>query len=220
MRAGSSPKRAGGPRSRRANRPGSNARGRMRSSTEWIRQRRRASGSACLRSRAAESMDRIERFFLDRGAAAMHEVSPLAGVATIDLLVRPGIQAVRDQQRAVSAGRRSANGTSGTDPVRPRDWGGKTALWTKINARAGPRSSGISELSRSTSESLVAAREDSVCFLAELDGQPGCAGVLCLHEDVALFGGASTVPEMRRRGLQSALLQARKQYASNTGATC
>src|SRR5271169_5723351 len=39
---------------------------------------------------SAESMDKIERFFLDRRAAVMHEVSPLAGVATIDLLCARG----------------------------------------------------------------------------------------------------------------------------------
>jgi hypothetical protein len=37
-----------------------------------------------------ESMERIERFFFDRGAAVMHEVSPLAGVATLDLLCARG----------------------------------------------------------------------------------------------------------------------------------
>jgi GNAT superfamily N-acetyltransferase len=56
-----------------------------------------------------------------------------------------------------------------------------------------------------------------VCFLAGLNGQPGAAGTLCLHEGVAVFGGASTVPEMRRRGLQSALLQARMRYAVTQG---
>src|SRR5271167_4510491 len=32
------------------------------------------------------SLDVIERFFLDRGAPALHEVSPLAGIAALDLL--------------------------------------------------------------------------------------------------------------------------------------
>src|ERR1700749_4531516 len=32
------------------------------------------------------ALDKIERFFLDRGALVMHEVSPLAGIATLDLL--------------------------------------------------------------------------------------------------------------------------------------
>ena len=53
-------------------------------------------------------------------------------------------------------------------------------------------------------------------FIAELDGKPGAAGALCLHDGVALFAGASTIPEMRRRGLQAALLEARKRYAFDT----
>jgi hypothetical protein len=32
------------------------------------------------------ALDRIERFFLERGAPVVHEVSPLAGVATLNLL--------------------------------------------------------------------------------------------------------------------------------------
>ena len=60
---------------------------------------------------------------------------------------------------------------------------------------------------------VTAAREQTVCFLAEIDGEPGAAGALCIHEGVALFGGAATVPELRRRGLQTALLQERMRYA-------
>src|SRR5271170_8061682 len=35
---------------------------------------------------SATTLDRIERFFHERGAPVLHEVSPLAGVATLDLL--------------------------------------------------------------------------------------------------------------------------------------
>src|ERR1035438_7281787 len=35
---------------------------------------------------SAASLDVIERFFFDRGAHLLHEVSPLAGVAALDLL--------------------------------------------------------------------------------------------------------------------------------------
>jgi 5-hydroxyisourate hydrolase-like protein (transthyretin family) len=47
---------------------------------------------------------------------------------------------------------------------------------------------------------------------------PGAARSLCLHERVALFGGSATVPELRRRGLQAALLQARMRYAHGAAA--
>ena len=64
---------------------------------------------------------------------------------------------------------------------------------------------------------LAFARKESVNFVAELDGKSGATGMLCLHDGVALFAGASTVPEMRRRGLQAALLEARMRYAYEHG---
>lgn len=54
-------------------------------------------------------------------------------------------------------------------------------------------------------------------FLAELDGKPGAAGVLCVHQGVALFGGSATIPELRHRGLQTALLHERMRYAFEQG---
>jgi len=64
---------------------------------------------------------------------------------------------------------------------------------------------------------ILAARADSPCFLAELGGVPGAAAGLCLHAGVALLAGAATVPEMRRRGLQRALLAERLRYAFAEG---
>jgi GNAT superfamily N-acetyltransferase len=40
---------------------------------------------------------------------------------------------------------------------------------------------------------------------------------LSLHDGVAWFGGAATVPELRRRGLQGALLRERMRYAAAHG---
>ena len=45
------------------------------------------------------------------------------------------------------------------------------------------------------------------------DGEPGAAGALSIYKGVALFAGAATVPELRRRGLQAALLEERMRYA-------
>ena len=64
---------------------------------------------------------------------------------------------------------------------------------------------------------VMAARVGTVSFLAEIDGQPRAAAALCLHEGIALFAGASTVPDFRRRGLQSALLRERMRYAFQHG---
>src|SRR5271157_228882 len=165
---------------------------------------------------SAEAMDQIERFFLDRGAAAMHEVSPLAGVATMDLLCARGYRPLEISSVLYQPVLDWPAEDAGAITVRVIG-SEEAALWAKISARGWahdhPELQGFLE----QFGALVAAREDSVCFLAEVDGQAGCAGVLCLHEGVALFGGASTVREMRRRGLQSALLQARKRYAFEHG---
>jgi GNAT superfamily N-acetyltransferase len=67
------------------------------------------------------------------------------------------------------------------------------------------------------SGAVSAACEGNVRFLARLDGRPGAAGALIVHDGVALLGGAATVPEMRRRGLQAALIEARMQYAFDSG---
>jgi GNAT superfamily N-acetyltransferase len=63
----------------------------------------------------------------------------------------------------------------------------------------------------------MASTEGTWCLLAELDGR--AAGVASLRCDggVALFNGASTVPEARRRGVQRALLAARMGIAAKQG---
>ncbi|HZV59826.1 MAG TPA: GNAT family N-acetyltransferase, partial [Candidatus Eremiobacteraceae bacterium] len=64
---------------------------------------------------------------------------------------------------------------------------------------------------------IVAAAKGNILFLAELDGQVIGTGGLSIHDGVALFAGASTVPAWRRRGVQRALLEARFQYARAAG---
>jgi GNAT superfamily N-acetyltransferase len=64
---------------------------------------------------------------------------------------------------------------------------------------------------------IMAARAGNVCFLAELDGNPGATGALSIHDGVAVFAGAATVPDFRRRGLQAALLMERMHYAYDHG---
>lgn len=162
------------------------------------------------------SLDQMERFFFDRGAAAVHEVSPLAGVATVELLCRRGYRPMELSNVLYQPLERSAREDDGDVTVRVI--GSEEAqLWAEISARGWAHEH--PELFDTVLQfgALASAREHSVCFLAGLDGQPGAAGTLCLHEGVAVFGGASTVPEMRRRGLQSALLQARMRYAVAQG---
>jgi GNAT superfamily N-acetyltransferase len=58
---------------------------------------------------------------------------------------------------------------------------------------------------------------NAVPFLALVDGQPAGGGSMLLHEGVAEFGGDSTRPAFRGRGVQTALLQARLAVAHELG---
>lgn len=163
------------------------------------------------------ALDEIERFFRERGAEVMHEVSPLAGAATLDLLCARGYRPFeisnvmyRPVEEPVKAGVGSGIRVRVIDAT-------EAQMWSEVSARGWTHEH--PELKAFVWEmgTVIAAREQSPCFLAEIDGVAGGAGVLILHEGVALFGGATTVPEMRRRGLQASLLEARMRYAFEHG---
>jgi GNAT superfamily N-acetyltransferase len=162
------------------------------------------------------SLDVIERFFLDRGAHVDHEVSPLAGVAALSLLCSRQYRPIEISSVMYRPTEKTEVEDHGT--IRVRVTGPEEAqLWTDTSAKGWahehPELSGfIQQLT-----AVSSAREQSTYFLADFDGQTGAAGVLCMHDGVALFGGSATVPELRRRGLQAALLQERMRYAFDHG---
>lgn len=158
----------------------------------------------------------IERFFLDRGAPVHHEVSPLAGVPALELLYarkyRP-IELSNVLYRLVEQPTVEHQNHIRVRVIGPEEG----ALWADVNARGWAHDH--PELLDFLLQvgTISSAREQSLCFLAEIQGKPGAAAVLCLHDGIALFGGSATVPEMRRQGLQAALLQERMRYAFNHG---
>ncbi len=90
-------------------------------------------------------------------------------------------------------------------------------LWASINARSWCHEHPELLEFLQNNGLMVASRENSVSFLAEYDGVPGAVGTLSLYNGVALFAGAATVPELRGRGLQAALLTERMNYAFSHG---
>lgn len=163
-----------------------------------------------------DALDKVERFFFDRHTAAVHEVSPLAGTAALDLLCARGYRPIEISNvlwQPIDEPSAGLPADISVHIIGPDE----AQIWADINARgwAGEypemldliRESGI----------ISASRRNSLCFLAEFDGMPGAAGNLCIHEGVALLGGAATIPELRRRGLQSALLHERMRYARDHG---
>ena len=163
-----------------------------------------------------ESLSETEHFFLSRGAPVVHEVSPFAGIATLDLLCARGYRPI--ELSSVMHRRVGAPSSEDNSPATVRIPGvAEAELWAELSARGW--ASDYPELQETIQNfgRVSFSRPHSVCFLAEIDGHPGATGALSLHEGVALFAGASTIPEMRCRGLQTALLTARMSYARDHG---
>jgi GNAT superfamily N-acetyltransferase len=162
------------------------------------------------------TLDTIERFFIDHGAPVFHEVNPMAGVAAMNLLCSRNYRPVEISNVLYQPVEKTLDEPDG--PVRVRTVGAnELALWTEISTRGW--TSDHPELMDFVRQfgMISAGRGNAVYFLAEHEGTPGAAGILCPHEGIALFGGATTIPEQRRRGLQSALFRARMRYAFEHG---
>lgn len=161
----------------------------------------------------ANSLDEIETFFHERGAPVVHEVSPFASIATMEMLCGRGYKPV--ELSSVMRMPVSRPGRAAGSSITVRVTGAaEAAVWADVSARGW--ASDYPELLESIVQfgTLASARQNSICFLAEIDGEPGAAGALSLYDGVALLGGAATVPALRRRGLQAALLTARMHYAA------
>jgi len=162
------------------------------------------------------ALGEMEEFFQSRGAATMHEVCPHAGVGVLEILCRRGYVPMEVSNVLYRAVERR-EGPLG-DGIRVRTVGADEAkLWGAVSARGWTHQHKELEEFMKQMGALCVAREQSPCFLAEVDGVPGAAGGLVLHAGVALFAGAATVPELRRRGLQGALLAERMRYAAEAG---
>jgi GNAT superfamily N-acetyltransferase len=165
----------------------------------------------------AATLEEIEAFFAARQSPVHHEVSPFAGVATLQLLCARGytpfeISSVLYQPLAREQAPPDGPGIE-VRVIHPDE----AELWTAVNARGWAHEHPEFEPFMKEIGALLTAREGSACFLASVDGTPAAAGALSIYHGVALFVGAATVPEHRRRGLQLALLSARMDYARKHG---
>ena len=158
------------------------------------------------------SLDVIERFFVERGAPVLHEVSPFAGVATLELLCSRKYRPIEISSVLYRPVEQVT--TEPTDKISVRVVGPEEAeLWASINARGWAQEHPELFDLLAHLGGVTAVQKHAFCFLAEFERKPGAAGTLCLHDGVALFGGSATIPELRRRGLHNALLHERMRYA-------
>jgi GNAT superfamily N-acetyltransferase len=165
---------------------------------------------------AAEDLAAIEQFFEERGAAVMHEVSPMAPFETVELLVARGYRPVElssvMHQPIDVASIEHYDTRVQARIARPEE----VDVWARTMVEGWSEYAGLGEFMNDLGR-VSAASKGNTTFFAELDGQPVGTGALAIHDGVALFAGASTIPSARKQGAQRALLEARLRYAAEQG---
>ena len=165
---------------------------------------------------SAAVLDRVERFFLERGAPVQLEISPFVGAAAMELLCNRRYRPIEISSvlyRSLEPARSQLPANVRVRAISHQEAG----LWNEVSTQGWVHDYPEFQEFFAQNAAVITAREHSHCFLAEIDGKPGAAGALCLHEGVALLAGAATVPELRRRGLQAALLEERMHFAFDRG---
>src|SRR6185437_2839864 len=120
------------------------------------------------------ALDEMERFFLDRGDEVMHEVCPFAGTATLDLLCERGYRPIEISNvmyRAVDPESRALPEGVRVRLIDPAD----AEVWSDVSARGWTHEHPEFEEFVRDMGTVCVVREQSPCFLAEVDGTPGAA---------------------------------------------
>ncbi len=164
-------------------------------------------------------MDEIEEFFKRHGAPVLHEVSPMADIALIALLNERCYHPVELTSvlfRPLNA--EYSSDLPSNDDITTRIIGpDEVEIWAATAARGWSADMpGFADFMFEFA-TIGANSKGSSPFIAELGGDPIAAGSLSIYDDVAILGGASTIPERRRQGAQTSLLEARLRFAREKG---
>ena len=175
-------------------------------------------GVGILGDAGAGELEAIEAFYSLHGAHVDHEICPMIDTELLQLLVKRQYHPIEQTSvlyRPIKPGLELGHKSEKTLQVEVAvDY--ETDRWARVAALGWSEfveyADVIYELSR-----ISAHRPDSVVFWAKSAGRPIATGALSLYQGVALLAGASTIPEARRQGAQSELLEARLLYAVDNG---
>ena len=166
-------------------------------------------------------LEKIEKFYIERGAPVFHEVSPLADQSMLELLSSHGykpveLTSVMYQELGIPLLVEEPGLQRASLRIRRIDES-EADLWAGTSAAGwSTETEGLADFMLGFGR-ISARCQGAYPFLGELDGQPISTGMLFIYDDVCVLAGASTIPEGRNRGAQNALLAARLEFAASQG---
>ena len=155
-----------------------------------------------------EDLEEIEEFYRFHGANVSIELCPLADRSVIPLLAAHEYNIAGFSNMLV---RRLSTVAPAPEPIENTIVRHCTPTEGEVWART--ILEGFSEQTAITEDNVdvllsLFHQTGSICLLALVDGKYAGGGALSVHESVAAVYGATTIPAFRRRGIQTALIQA------------
>lgn len=164
-------------------------------------------------------LNKLENFYKEKNVPVNHVVSPLAGLGVFKKLGERGYQPVElsnvtylelkpenitnsFQNSEISTRKINKDEIELFAKTSTKGWLHEIPDYAEV----------MFELSK-----IGASSKGAIPFFAELNEEPIATGTLFIYDDTAILAGASTIPEARRQGAQNALLNARLNYALESG---
>jgi GNAT superfamily N-acetyltransferase len=166
---------------------------------------------------ASTELDRLEHFYHSRGAAVAIELCPLAGLPLYEALAQREYRLVEVSNVLVRELKMSDQFAASDNGVVVRQITAEDEkLYTHTVAQGFAEQQPVTQAILDVMEGFVQS-ENTHSFLAFVDGvAAGGASAFAFNRVAGMFG-ASTLPEFRGRGVQSALLAARLNWAVKQG---
>ena len=165
---------------------------------------------------STEEFDRLEEFYFSRKEPVRVETCPMADGSLIEHYRERGYRVSEFSNVMVRPLEKTAAAAlpAGIEIQKAAD--GEIDLWTLTVAQ------GFAEHFPVTQEILSVMRmfadgKNTECYFARVDGKIAGGATLALRGRIAGLFGASTLPQFRNRGVQTALLHARLRRAAERG---
>lgn len=161
-------------------------------------------------------LDQLEDFFRTRGAPAILELSSFAVPSFVEMLNRRGYTVVEFSHVLCRQCNRSEKLPPASAEITIRELAAnlrseEAKLYTEVVSKGFAESLPITQDLLDVVEGFCYDPEGR-CFLASFDGQPAGGGATALFEGIGTLGGASVLPQFRRRGIHAALMAARMKW--------
>ena len=165
-----------------------------------------------------EDLDRLGDFFLRRNAPAAVELCPLVEMSLYEKFAARGyrlleVSNVLSREIAATTGTESSGSRDVTVRPASRD---EAKLWTRTVSQGFAEQFPVTPEMLDVMEGFVHAA-NATAFLAYVNGEVAGGAALAMHRGVCGLFGASTLPNFRRRGVQTALLDSRISWAVERG---